>query len=133
MLPTLLGILEAVAFWMYDASLYKKGIMIYQKDKPIRFILRALVACILSFVLCYNEMSSNIYYYAILFCSTVFVIGSSFWLVFDSLMGCTIKKNIFYTGKESHLDEIGNSKKSYFIFKCLLYLISIIIYYGTNG
>ncbi len=132
LLPTLLGILEAIAFWLYDASLYKKGIMIHQKDKPIRFILRALIACMLSFVLCFNEMSSNIYYYSLLFCSTVFIIGSAFWLLFDSLMGWTIKKSIFYTGKESHLDEIGNSKKSYFIFKVALYVISVVMYYTVK-
>lgn len=114
-LNIILGVVFAIFSGYYDMSLYKKGIMIFKKDKWKRFLLRGIV-CFLLCLLSPEKFSSFL------------VIGSSFWIVFDSYMGLGIGKSIYYTGTQSNLDLIGNSSKIYYYSKVGLLLVSIIIY-----
>lgn len=123
-LCVVLGILFAIVSGIYDLSLYKKGIMIYQDQKPARFRFRLTFSFIMTLFI--PNIASTLFLSNKLSC--LLIIGSVFWIIFDSYMGYGINKNFLYTGQESKLDEIGNSTKLYFIIKLIIFISSIFIY-----
>lgn len=106
-----------IGFGWYDWSVYKKGKPIFRHQKVLRFIIRFLTAVLISWLAPGPTLKN------------FFVIGTTFWFFFDAYIGFKINRDIYYTGTESFLDDLGASSLWYYWGKFFLMFSSYIIYF----